>query len=206
MDTSEHFETIEQVREEAIICCRCDLCYGRTNVVFGDGPVPARLMIVGEGPGADEDEQARPFVGSAGKTLDKLLGEAGIPREEVWVTNTVRCRPTAKSDSGVRNRPPRADEIRACNIWMTQELRFVLPEMLVCLGAVPAQALIDRKFRITQERGKWHTGRDGISATATYHPAYVLRLTGEDRRAVESQMLDDLRMVAARLSQSRRAA
>ncbi len=206
MDTNEHFDTIDQVRREAIICCRCDLCYGRQNVVFGEGPVPARLMIVGEGPGAEEDEQARPFVGRAGKLLDRLLLDAGIRREEAWVSNTVRCRPTAKSDSSVRNRPPRVPEIRACDIWMTQELRFVSPNLLVCLGAVPAQALIDRKFRITQERGQWHEGRNGIPAIATYHPAYVLRLTGEDRRSIESQMLEDLRMVAARLSEMSQAA
>lgn len=201
METSEHFDTILKVREEAIICCRCDLCYGRQNVVFGNGPVPARLMIVGEGPGADEDEQGIPFVGRAGKLLDRILEDAGIRREDAWVTNIVRCRPTAKSDSTVRNRPPRADEVKACNIWMTQELRFVSPEMIVCLGAVPAQALIDRKFRITQGRGQWHTERDGIPTTATYHPAYVLRLRDADRRAVESQMVEDLRIVADRLAQ-----
>jgi uracil-DNA glycosylase len=206
MDTNERFDTIEQVRDEALICCRCDLCYGRRNVVFGIGPVPARLMIIGEGPGADEDEQGIPFVGRAGKLLDGLLQDAGIRREATWVTNTVRCRPTAKSDGGVRNRPPRITEIRACDIWTSQELRFVSPGLLVCLGAVPAQALISRTFRITQERGRWHEGRNGIRAIATYHPAYVLRLAGDDRRAIESQMLEDLRMVSARLSEMSQAA
>jgi uracil-DNA glycosylase family protein len=206
MDTNEHFDTIDQVRDEALICCRCDLCYGRRNVVFGAGPAPARLMIVGEGPGADEDEQGIPFVGRAGKLLDGLLRDAGIRREETWITNVVRCRPTVKSEGSVRNRPPRITEVRACDIWMSQELRFALPDLLVCLGAVPAQALIDRTFRIAQERGRWQEGTNGIPAIATYHPAYALRLAGEDRRVIESQMLEDLRMVSARMSEMRQAA
>lgn len=201
-----HWDTIEEVHTDAIVCCRCDLCYGRTHVVFGDGSAPARLMIVGEGPGADEDKQAKPFVGRAGKLLNQLLEEAGLRREDIWVTNIVRCRPTTKQGETIRNRDPNSTEIKACNIWMNQEYRFVSPEFVVCLGGVPAQALISRGFKIGEGRGKWHTGRNDIPTAATYHPAYVLRLRDEDRRRVESQMRDDLKMAAAGLEKTKRAA
>jgi uracil-DNA glycosylase len=200
MAAQDRWQTIDEVRSSATVCCRCDLCRTRMHVVFGEGPAPARLMIVGEGPGAEEDEQARPFVGRAGKMLDQLLADVGIGRQDIWVTNMVRCRPTARENGAARNRAPRADEINACNIWMTKEYRFVLPELVVCLGAIPAQNLISRGFRIGEGRGKWHIGRGDIPSTATYHPAYVLRLRGDDRRMIEARMLDDMKMVAARLA------
>lgn len=199
MTVESHWQTIDEVRSEAVVCCRCDLCYGRKHVVFGEGPVPARLMLVGEGPGEQEDEQGRPFVGRAGKLLDDLLSESGLSREECWVTNIVRCRPTTKQGGVLRNRAPTAAEISACDLWMTQEFRFVSPEFVVCLGAVPAKALVSRSARLSTDRGRWHTGRNGIPTVVTYHPAYVLRLRTEDRSRVESAMLDDLRMVADRL-------
>ena len=203
---AERWRTIDDVHADAIVCCRCDLCYTRTHVVFGEGPAPARLMIVGEGPGADEDERARPFIGRAGKLLDSLLSDAGIRREDAWITNIVRCRPVTRQAGALRNRAPRADEIKACNIWMAQEYRFVSPQFVVCLGAVPAQVLISPGFRISKGRGRWHESRDGIPTTATYHPAYALRLTGEDRRSIEEQMLEDFRFMAGHLAASRAAA
>ncbi|HUV04057.1 MAG TPA: uracil-DNA glycosylase [Armatimonadota bacterium] len=203
---AEHWRTIDDVRADAAVCCRCDLCYSRTHVVFGEGPAPARLMIVGEGPGADEDEQARPFVGRAGKLLDTLLSDAGIRREDAWITNIVRCRPATKQAGALRNRAPRPDEIKACNVWMTQEFRFVSPQFVVCLGAVPAQVLISPGFRVGEGCGRWHEGRGGIPATATYHPAYVLRFVGEARRSVEERMLEDFRLVARDLAVRRAAA
>jgi len=206
MGEQERWRTIEEVRAEAIACCRCDLCYPRTYVVFGEGPAPARLMIAGEGPGAEEDKKARPFVGRAGKLLDGLLSHAGMRRADIWITNIVRCRPVTEQAGTLRNRAPRADEIKACDLWMTQEYKFVSPELVLCLGAVPAQALISPRFGVGDGRGKWYTGRGGIPTTATYHPAYVLRLRGEDRRVIEDQMLQDLAMVAARLAEIRHAA
>jgi len=202
---ADRWRTIDDVRADAVVCRRCDLCYTRTHVVFGEGPAPARLMIVGEGPGADEDEQGRPFVGRAGKLLDSLLSDAGIRREDTWIANTVRCRPVTKQGGRLQNRAPRADEIKACNIWMAQEYKFVSPRFVVCLGAAPAQALISPGFRIGEGRGQWHEGRGGIPTTATYHPAYALRLRGEDRRVVEWRMLEDFRFVAGHLAASRAA-
>lgn len=194
-----HWPTIEGVRLDAIICCRCPLCYNRTHVVFGKGPTPARLMLVGEGPGADEDAQATPFVGKSGKTLDKMLADAGLRREDIWVTNIVRCRPASLTERGLQNRAPRPEEISACKLWMDQELRFVAPEAILCLGLLPAQALIRRSLKLAEARGKWHEGPNGIPTAVTYHPA--MRYMGRQKRPlVESHMAEDFRMAAARLS------
>lgn len=201
-----HWNNIEEVRAEALVCCRCDLCYGRTHVVFGEGPSDARAMIVGEGPGREEDEAARPFVGKAGKYLDRLLEEAGLDRETLWVTNIVRCRPTRREDDKLRNRAPRTTEIRACDIWTSATYHFVNPDLVMCLGAAPAQALISKDFRIGEGRGRWHEGREGRLTTATYHPAYVLGLRGEDRRSIEEQMLADFAMMRSELEKLRMAA
>ena len=206
MVEQERWDTIEEVRAEAIVCCRCDLCYPRTHVVFGEGPARARVMMVGEGPGEEEDKQARPFVGRAGRYLDELLAQVGLRRKDIWVTNIVRCRPCAKQNGVLRNRAPRADEIKACDIWMTAEYRFINPELVVCLGRSPAQALISRSFRIGEGRGKWHEGKEGKLTTATYHPAYVFRLVGDDRQRVEAQMLADLDMIPSKLDHLRSAA
>jgi DNA polymerase len=157
-------------------------------------------MIVGEGPGADEDVKGRHFVGRAGKLLDKFLEDAGIRRSDIRVTNTVRCRPTAGDVGAVRNRAPTSDEIRACDLWTAQEYRFVRPGAVVCLGIVPAHALISKTLRIGTDRKRWHVGRDGIPSLITYHPAYVLRLSGDNRRHVESQIMEDLRMAAERIA------
>jgi DNA polymerase len=148
-------------------------------------------MIVGEGPGAEEDKKARPFVGRAGKLLDKLLSAADIHRSNTWITNIVRCRPVTIADSKLQNRPPRVDEIKACEIWMEEEYKFVAPQAVVCLGTIPARALISRDFKIGERRGGWYVGRHGIPTIGTYHPAYVLRLQGSDRMSTEQEMIED---------------
>jgi len=145
----ESLTDLERAREIAAGCVRCPLKETRTQVVFGEGNPGARLMLVGEGPGEEEDARGRPFVGRAGQLLDSALAEAGIPRDAVWVTNTVRCRPTKIEAGRVANRPPRVGEIRACAVWMETELRLVAPRVVVCLGAVAAKALIGKEFRLT---------------------------------------------------------
>lgn len=194
--TDVRWNSIEEVRAEAVVCCRCDLCYGRTHVVFGEGPPDARLMIVGEAPGEEEDSAGRPFVGKAGRSLDKLLEEAGLDREAIWITNIVRCRPTAERDGKLKNRSPKSREIQACDIWMSATYRLVAPELVLCLGGAPAQALISKSFRIGEGRGKWYQGREGTLTTATYHPGYIPR---EARSIMEGRMLDDLAMVRSEL-------
>jgi DNA polymerase len=150
-------------------------------------------MIVGEGPGTDEDARGKPFVGRAGEFLDEVLAKAGIDRWEVWITNTVRCRPVDLAGDRLRNRAPEAHEIKACEVWMAQEFRFTAPQAVICLGATSAHALISRDFLIGEGRGKWYSGRDGIPTTATYHPAYALRFDKLRRAEIESQMVNDFR-------------
>ena len=205
MSKSGRWRTIDEVRADASVCCRCDLCYTRTWVVFGQGPAPARIMLVGEGPGAEEDMAGRPFVGKAGYLLNGLLAEAGVSRENIWVTNIVRCRPVAPSPTGGRNRPIRPDEVRACDVWLAQEFRFARPEVVVCLGTLPAQVLISRSFRMKQDQGRWYEGRGGIPAIATYHPSYVPRFRWKEREIVQAQMVRVFKMALARAAESKAA-
>ena len=156
-------------------------------------------MLVGEGPGEEEDARGRPFVGRAGQLLDSALAEAGIPRDAVWVTNTVRCRPTKIEAGRVANRPPRVGEIRACAVWMETELRLVAPRVVVCLGAVAAKALIGKEFRLTQERGQLFPGPAGTEAIATLHPSYIIRQRDSGSRVQAREMLvQDLRLAIYR--------
>ncbi|MER3405818.1 MAG: uracil-DNA glycosylase [Chloroflexota bacterium] len=189
---------IEAMLAEARRCVRCRLAEGRTQVVTGDGNPHALLMIVGEGPGEEEDALGRPFVGRAGRLLDRLLAEVGIDRAEAWVTNIVRCRPKELAGGVVKNRPPRADEIRACGIWMNAELSFVRPRLILCLGAIAAQTLYDKKFRLMEQHGQWFPGPYGSELMATLHPAWVLRQQGPAYEQARAMVKDDLRRLAER--------
>lgn len=198
--TSPQWKSIEEVSEEARICCRCDLCYGRTHVVFGQGPPDAQVMIVGEAPGAEEDRSGRPFVGKAGRRLDRLLREAGLDRDALWITNIVRCRSAVERDAKLWNRAPRGSEVSACDIWTAATYRLIDPALVVCLGVTPARALISRSFRIGEGRGRWYEGREGKLTTATFHPAYIPR---GSMRAMEEQIVQGLRMIHAELGKLR---
>jgi uracil-DNA glycosylase len=163
--------------------------------VFGEGSLNSRLAIVGEAPGKQEVEEGRPFVGNAGKLLDKLLVEAGIDRSKVYVTNVVKVRPTKVSGRRTTNRPPRAGEIREGMEILREELGLVKPHALILLGSTPAKALITKSFTLKSERGKPFDSDLGLPALATYHPAYLLRLRGassEDYDQMRAQVLGDL--------------
>jgi DNA polymerase len=165
--------------------------------VFGEGPVPADLMLMGEVPGDREDVEGHPFVGPAGRVLDDALAEVGIDRAAVYLTNAVKhfkWRPAGK----VRvHQKPNAKEVGACRAWWEAELALVEPQILCCLGATAAQAVFGSKFRVTREHGRFVTLPSGVTATATLHPSAVLR--ADDREAVFAGMVDDLRAVAKRL-------
>lgn len=202
LDTAriEGLTDLDQVRAIALGCVRCRLAETRTQVVFGEGPRQAGLMLVGEGPGGEEDAQGRPFVGRAGQVLRALLAEAGLSEAEVWITNTVRCRPTAAEGKRLKNRAPRADEVRACRVWMDAVLRLVSPRLLVCLGAVAAKALIDPQFRLLEQRGHWFPGPRDSQALATLHPSYIIRQrNSEARERARETLLADLTLAARRL-------
>jgi uracil-DNA glycosylase len=191
--------TLDELRATAAGCTACDLHELGTQTVFGEGPEHAELMLMGEQPGDQEDRQGRPFVGPAGRILDRGLDAAGIDRSRVYVTNAVKhfkWRPQGK----VRlHQKPNAKEIAACKQWWTQELAAVQPKVLCCLGATAAQAVFGPKFRVTKQRGEFAEVAPDVLGTATIHPSAILR-ADDDRREVEFEdFVDDLRQIAARL-------
>jgi DNA polymerase len=189
---------LQALREEAAGCRRCDLYRDATQTVFGEGPVPARVMLMGEVPGDREDVEGHPFVGPAGRLLDRALAEAGIDRTDVYLTNAVKhfkWRPAGK----VRlHKKPSASEVNACRPWWESEVALVDPEFLCCLGATAAQAVFGSAFRVTRDRGRFVTLPSGVEALATLHPSAALR--ADDREAVFATIVDDLRAVARRLA------
>ena len=188
---------LDAARSEARYCQRCDLWQGRTQVVVGEGDPHARVLLMGEAPGENEDRTGRPFVGRAGQLLDRALEEAGLARQDVYITNVVRCRPTAVQNGAITNRAPRAGEIAACEPWRWLELNLVSPRVVVCVGGPAAKALIDKKFKLTEQRGRLFERADGRSYIATLHPAYVLRLMSADRaafNAAREHLVADLRL------------
>ena len=174
---------LADVRTELGDCRRCKLCDTRQNIVFGSGNPDADLVFVGEGPGADEDDQGLPFVGRAGKKLTEII-EKGmlLDREkDTYICNIVKCRPPG-------NRDPEADEIAACKPFLIQQLKAINPKVIVALGKPAASTLLGRSVPITKERGTWHEF-EGMKLMLTYHPAYLLRAyTVENRKAVYDDM------------------
>jgi len=160
-------EKLLSLREEAISCQRCNLRAHAQQVVFGEGNENALLMLVGEGPGAEEDRQGKPFVGAAGELLNKILEASGISREEVYIGNVVKCRPP-------NNRVPTKDEVAACRSFLDRQIQLIRPKIIVCLGATAAQTLLGPEVRITKIRGIWHE-REDIKIMPTFHPAALLR-------------------------------
>ncbi len=168
---------LAQLEKEAAKCNRCGLRSGCRGVVFGEGDPSTGLMLVGEGPGATEDQLGRPFVGRAGELLDRILEAAGFRRESVYITNVVMCRPPG-------NRVPGDGEIASCMPWLIAKLKLIQPKIVVCLGATATRALVHPKARITQVRGKWHDA-GGYQVMPTYHPAALLRDPSKKRPAWE---------------------
>lgn len=148
-------------------CQACGLRQGCTQVVISRGNPASRVMLVGEGPGAQEDAQGKVFVGPAGQLLDKILAASELPLEDVYITNVVKCRPPG-------NRLPKADETKCCLPWLERQIELASPALIVCLGALAGQTLISPNLRITRDRGRWSKYR-GIDITATFHPAALLR-------------------------------
>lgn len=166
---------LELLREEAQVCQGCDLCQRRTNVVFGEGDPKSPLVLVGEGPGDQEDKLGRPFVGRAGQMLDAAIVEAGLSREQIYITNTVKCRAADWSTGKPVNRPPTPEEALACQKWLVPQLEILKPQVILCIGAPSAKNLIQKNFQITKERGKYFECAYAKVAIATLHPAYILR-------------------------------
>jgi uracil-DNA glycosylase family 4 len=188
---------ILQMAQEASDCPACDLSQSRTKVVFGDGNADSPLMLIGEGPGANEDATGLPFVGRAGTLLDECLREAGMLRKHVYIANVVKCRATLVEEGRIKNRPPRADEVGVCvPLWLEKQIAVIQPAVILCLGAPSANAIIHRNFKMTQERGQWFESKYVRYAMAALHPAYILRQEGDAYQTSRRFLIDDL--IAAR--------
>jgi uracil-DNA glycosylase family 4 len=186
VETMTRLPLLEAVRTELGECTRCKLHKTRTNIVFGVGSPEARLMFVGEAPGEDEDLQGYPFVGKAGQLLTKMIEAMGLRREDVYICNTVKCRPP-------NNRNPEPDELLACEPFLKGQLGAVKPEVIVTLGKFAAQALLREQTPITRLRGQWRE-YEGIPVMPTFHPAYLLRSPAE-----KAKVWEDLKQVMQRL-------
>lgn len=196
--------TIPELREVAAGCRACDLWKKGTQTVFGEGQDRAKLVLVGEQPGNDEDLAGRPFVGPAGRLLDNALEEAGIDRGLTYVTNVVKhfkWEPRGKRRIHVK---PNAQEITACLPWLQAEIQSVKPELVVCLGATAAQAILGRQFRVTQQRGEILEASIARKVMATVHPSSILRAPDEDARQAETLLfIKDLQKAAEYLASVR---
>ncbi|HET6467011.1 MAG TPA: UdgX family uracil-DNA binding protein [Geminicoccaceae bacterium] len=187
-----------RVRDEAQTCTRCPLYAPATQSVFGEGPVEARIFMVGEQPGDQEDRQGRPFVGPAGKVLDRALAEAGIDRAEVYLTNAVKHFKFTMRGRRRLHQKPDTGEIEACKFWLLQELELLRPPIVVALGATAARAITGRTVTIGRERGRllpW--GGEGQRLLITVHPSFILRVPDPAGQEIEyARFLQDLRLVA----------
>ena len=188
------------VRAAAKSCHDCDLWKHATQTVFGEGPERAQLMLVGEQPGNDEDLQGQPFVGPAGKLLDRALEEAGIDRRTVYVTNVVKHFKWEPRGKRRIHKKPRQSEIDACRPWIDDELAIVKPKALVCLGSTAAQALLGRQFKVTRSRGTLVPSPLAPAVLATVHPSSILRSPDEATRHAEfERFVADLKVAAKQL-------
>jgi len=184
--------TLKKVREAAASCKACDLWRLGTQTVFGVGNRGARLMVVGEAPGAEEDRQGEPFVGRAGLLLNAMLRAAGFERRDVFIANVLKCRPP-------HNRDPSDEEAGRCLPYLRRQIELVDPDVILCVGRIAAQRLLGTDQTIGRLRGRVHD-LDGVPVVATYHPAYLLRSPGEKRKSWE-----DLKLALKALSDGHRA-
>ncbi len=182
-------DTWETLRDECGRCHGCSLCETRQNLVFGVGNEHSEVMLIGEGPGEQEDKTGIPFVGPAGKLLDNMLEMIDLNREKVYIANIVKCRPP-------RNRDPMNIEQDACIGWLERQIALVDPRIIVCLGRISAMRLIDPGFRITRDHGRWYD-RDGRRVMAIYHPSALLR--DVDKRPETFMDLRELRKEIRRI-------
>lgn len=198
--------SLDQLRQEAAGCKACDLWRTGTQTVFGAGPEDAMAMLIGEQPGHQEDLAGEAFVGPAGALLGRLLEEAGVSRDEVYLTNTVKHFKFVQRGKVRMHQRANASEQAACRMWLAAEMMRVQPRLVVCLGAMAAQTVFGATFRVTRERGRWIELGNGVRGLATWHPAAILRAPADRRAQSQQELLDDLTLVAVALrSQPRRA-
>jgi uracil-DNA glycosylase family 4 len=183
----------DALREECLQCVQCPLSETRQNVVFGEGNPRSPLMIVGEGPGATEDATGRPFVGRAGQLLDECLAACKMNRNHVFICNIVKCRACSFENGKFRNRPPSPNESDTCApLWLLKQIEIIQPMVILSLGAVSANFIIKKGFRMTQERGIVFPSKYAQRAIAALHPAYILRQAGQTYDGGKSLLIADI--------------
>jgi DNA polymerase len=193
--------SLSELASTAKKCTACPLYKNATQTVFGEGPKSARILLVGEQPGDYEDVKGQPFVGPAGKLLDRALEEAGIERRQVYVTNTVKHFKWEPRGKRRIHKKPSARDIAACRPWMEAELRAVKPDVLVCLGSTAAQAIFGPQFRVTKQRGEVMESAFAKRTVATVHPSALLRAPDEETRRREyAKFVEDLRVALRAIS------
>ncbi len=165
------YDNWEKLKNSIAQCQKCKLCTNRTNIVFGEGNINAKIMFIGEGPGADEDKQGSPFVGKAGQLMNKVFQALEINREEIYITNIVKCRPPS-------NRVPEEDEAQTCLNYLRNQVILIKPEIIVLLGSTALKNILGKEYGITAVRGKWME-KNGIKYMPTWHPAALLRDEGK---------------------------
>lgn len=183
---------LEGLKKSLHDCARCRLSEKRTSVVFGEGAPDARIMFIGEGPGAEEDRTGRPFVGQAGQLLDRIVLAMGFQRAETYIANVVKCRPPG-------NRDPKNDEIAACSGFLDRQIELIRPDVIVALGRFAANRLTGTDKPLGALRGRWSHYK-GVPLLSTYHPAYLLRTPADKRKVWQ-----DLKMVMAKLGESQQS-
>ena len=189
--------SVQQLREAAASCQACDLWVEATQTVFGEGSEHSRMMLVGEQPGDQEDLQGKPFVGPAGRLLERALDEAGIDRRRVYITNAVKHFRFTRRGKRRLHEKPNAGQIRACRPWLDGEIEAVRPRIIVLLGATAAQAVMGPAFRVSKQRGEVLNSPAGVPVVATVHPSSILRAADDkSREAAMSSFIGDLRVAA----------
>lgn len=185
-------ERIEELKARCHECTNCALSQTRKNVVFGEGNPESPLVIIGEGPGANEDATGRPFVGRAGALLDEALAACKITRKHVWICNVLKCRACIMENGRTRNRPPSPEEISVCTHWLEKQIEIIQPLVILSLGAPSAKFVIKKDFKMTQERGIVFPTKYAKYAIAALHPAYILRQAGETYDGGKSLLIADI--------------
>ena len=182
------YERMEELENAIKNCNRCKLCKNRKNIVFGVGNVNSKVMFIGEGPGADEDEQGIPFVGKAGQLMNKAFIALGIEREQVYIANIVKCRPP-------NNRDPEPDEVEGCMNYLRNQVMIIKPKIIVLLGRIALQNILGKEYKITASRGNW-IEKKGILYMPTWHPAALLR---DETKKID--FINDLKEVISKMGQ-----
>ncbi|HKW44792.1 MAG TPA: uracil-DNA glycosylase [Candidatus Eremiobacteraceae bacterium] len=199
--TNDRAAALDELHAEVDACRLCSIGSTRTKVVCGVGDPNARLIVVGEGPGENEDRIGAPFVGRAGELLTKMLAAIDLRREDVFITNTIKCRATLNEQGRLKNRAPMQEELANCRPYLERELAIVNARVILALGAPAAKTFLGPAFSITRQRGIWFVGPGGVDLMATFHPAYILRLTGGEINAVKKLVYADLLAVRAKLDE-----